>query len=151
MECPNCKNLIKPNYKFCVSCGAKLTKKRFTKKFGIIALIGVIFFIVLVSVYESPTSKIVGEWTTDMGMDSEYFHFKRNGDLIRYDMFDKSRGSYSFNGKTLNIDGDRYEYSERAKDMQRGAYYSDMEDTKYWYIEDDTLYLGKWYTLYRED
>ena len=140
MECPNCKNLIKPNYRFCVNCGTKLTKKRFTKKFGIIALIVVIFFIALVSVYESPTSKIVGEWTTDAGMDSQHFHFKSNEDLVWYDMFEKSRDSYCFNGKTLSINSDekyggRYEYSERAKGVQRGAFYADMGDTEYWYIE----------------
>lgn len=121
MVCPNCKEPIALNHKYCAKCGAELIKKKNIKSNVIVAIITtVIIFLIALVVYEPPSSKIVGKWSTDAGMDSDYFDFKSNQDLIWYDMFETSTDSYSFKGKTLNIHSDEkyagtYEYSERAK------------------------------------
>ena len=82
----------------------------------------------------SLSAEIVGDWTTDRGMDSQYINFKSNGHVTYGDFGTSRENTYeisSDNSLTLG-EGDPYEYSEQAKEG----------NGQYWYMEDNALYMG---------
>ncbi len=84
---------------------------------------------------KSVEEQLIGNWTTDRGMDSRYMNFKSNGHVTYGDFLDSYDRTY-----TLSSDNDlkiesygSYTYSEKAKKSSSSSY---------WYIDDNTLYLG---------
>lgn len=152
MYCESCGRIIDNNSKFCAYCGSKctpiidynqfVTPQKNKKKLAIIissisATVIVALVIILVVALNSSNHSIIGKWysSNDYVLD-----FRESGYLVyRDDRLDTFETKYNVSGDILHIDktpqlydGD-FQYSELAKKL----------DDKYWYIEDDTLYLGR--------
>lgn len=168
MYCEKCGNQVDSNNRFCGKCGNQLNKreggknssgiigklqrkgKRFWIGLGsvVVPVILIIFIILLFNTSPnkkiigntSLDKKIIGEWSTKQGMDSRIIEFRENGDLLYNDFGSHRAYTFKIKGKTLLVRRDdswsEYEYSKEA-----------INDTDYWYIKGDTLYLWrrKWY------
>lgn len=154
MNCYNCGEVLKKKDTFCPKCGANNVQVQKKKQFPFVpfsigfVIFAAIFYCILPCSYMLnkagffKTNKLIGEWSTERGMDSSYLTFKKDGTLIeKVDMFDTNTYDYSLRGDVLFVDDEEYTYSEAAKDYD---FYNN-----YWYIDDDVLYFdGR--TYYRQ-
>lgn len=158
--CPKCGNAVGINDSFCQKCGHNLKQinkkrtfashlsKRMVIIISCIAIFVLLFTVISISISNnSPKNKIIGEWSTERGLDSRNYSFKSNGNLI-YSEFAESRTyKYSFKGDTLVVSNkygsDEYVYSSLATSSD----YSSSRN--YWYIKGDVLYF-RGLTLYKQ-
>ena len=159
-HCPKCGKEIGKNDSFCQKCGFALTQiqekklpaKHVSKKmivvFSLIALVILLSVIIPVSISSnSPKNRIVGDWSTERGLDSKNYSFKSNGDLIYSEFGDSKTYNYRFDGNILIVsnkyDSVGYGYSGQAMSND----YSTSKE--YWYIQNNVLYF-RGLTLYRQ-
>lgn len=152
MYCSFCGHQVRDGALFCSECGRNLTtgkaknetkKAPPSKKVWIPVLAGVIVIALVIAVISSispasTSTSIVGVWMdgTDRVIFTEAGDYK---DGLNY-------GTYAITSdKTLEIDYGEYSYHSGSTSYKWGS--EAMNDSDYWYISGDTLYiLGGEYT-----
>ena len=151
--CMHCGQKIDDGQKYCFQCGSAIfnhnranhhlqTHKKFINKKAVYSICGSLILILLIIIIviasnNTLSNKLIGDWTTDRGMDSEYVKFKSNGKMIYGDFIDSHSSSWKLDGETLVISDyynkDSYIYTPAAKQSS---------DRYTWYIEGNTLYYN---------
>ena len=157
--CKYCGEKLEARFAFCPICGQPKgavqpiagsnvgsfrtinpkTGKKIATISGIVVGIAAIVLVIVLLAGGGLKSKLIGQWSTEQGLDSTIYSFKESGDLRIVNFDGGTTYSYRLEGNTLIIVDNgyynsetKYEYSELAKNRKEG----------YWYIDGDTLYLG---------
>lgn len=157
MYCGKCGNQVNDGDLFCPKCGFKLNQSEDSVSYNLLlsnkrvnrlvknkknVIIGfcVLFLIGIILIISSQSKvNVIGEWSTDRGMDSSILDFKSNGELIfQSDILTVKSYTYSISSNKDLCLSNKYNNNSFVYTFSSSAMNGDGDS---WYIEDDVLYI----------